>query len=144
LKDNKLLQGALINGGANAVINGVIQWFSFRDHPSVAISVDSITNNEFTVLGEAVFLGVTLAMVLTFITFFSIPKKARPALSKKIGLTVKHGFFAYGVLTGLAVAWQYSVGTVYVTPFVGVLLVSLIAGVVAAVVNYLTLKPYRP
>jgi hypothetical protein len=141
MKD-KLISGTLINGGANAVINGVIQWFSFKKHDSVPISVDSITNNDFTVLGEAVHLGVMLAMVLTFFAFFSIPKGSRPTFSKKIWLILKHGFFAFGVLTGLAVAWQYSFGTVYVSPFAGVLLVALVAGAVAAVVNYLTLKPY--
>jgi hypothetical protein len=140
MKD-KVISGTLMNGVLNAVINGVIQWFSFKEYAKIPVSVDSITNNDVTVLGESVHLGVMLAMVLTFIAFLTIPKSNRPTIGKQVWLILKHGFFAYGVLTGLAVAWQYSMGTVEVTPFVGTLLVGLVAGVVAAVVNYLTIKP---
>lgn len=136
------LQGAIINGTINAVINGAIKWFSFREYETVPISVDSITNQEFTVLGNAVHLSVTLAMVLTFVAYFSIKKEMRPKMTRFLGLVLKHGFFTFGVATGLAVLWQYKVGTVEVSALTGTLLVGLIAGVVAGVVNYLTLKPY--
>jgi hypothetical protein len=137
-----LAKGAVINGVANGIINGVIQWFSFRDFESVPISVDSITNQEFTVLGSAVHLAVTLSMVLTFIAYFSIKKSRRPKITKFVWLIIKHGFFTFGVATGLSVLWQYNFGTVEVGPLIGTILVAIIAGIVAGVVNYLTLKPY--
>lgn len=137
-----LLQGAIINGIINATINGAIQWFSFKKHETVLISVDSITNREFTVLGNAVHLSVTLAMVLTFVAYFSIKKEVRPKMTRFLGLILKHGFFTFGVATGLSVMWQYKMGSIEVSALTGTFLVGLIAGVVAGVVNYLTLKPY--
>ena len=139
---NKILKGAIINGIINGVINGGIQWFSFKKYESVPISVDSITNDTFTVLGSAVHLAVTLAMILTFIAFFSVKKELRPSIGKRLWLTLKHGFFTFGVVTGLAVLWQYNMGTVEVSALVGVFLVGIIAGLVAGVVNYLTILPY--
>ncbi|MCO5725600.1 hypothetical protein [Robiginitalea marina] len=137
-----LLQGAIINGVINGSINGGIQWFSFKKHETVPISVDSITNQEFTVLGSAVHLSVTLAMILTFVAYFSIKKEMRPKITSFLWLILKHGFFTFGVATGLSVMWQYKMGSIEVSALTGTLLVGLIASVVAGVVNYLTLKPY--
>ncbi len=137
------MQGAIISGIINGVINGVIQWFSFRKYDMVPVSVDSITNDEFTVLGNAVHLAVMLAMILTFFAFFSIKKDRRPSISRRIWLIIKHGFFTFGVITGLSVLWQYYVGTVQVSALWGTILVGLIAGIVALVVNYLTIKEYN-
>ena len=138
----KVLKGAVITGIINGLINGVIQWFSFRDYQSIPVSVDSITNETLTVLGSGVHLAITLAMILTFVAYFSIEHKKRPSWGKLIWLIVKHGFFTFGVVTGLSVLWQYYVGTVEVSPLTAVFLVGLIAGVVAGVVNYLTISPY--
>lgn len=140
--NKKVFKGAIVNGIINGIINGAIQWFSFRKYDSIPISVDSIANDEFTILGKAVHLAVTLGMVLTLIAFFSIPKPARPSIPKRIWLTVKHGFFTFGVVTGLSVLWQYNFGTVQVSAFTGTIMVGLIAGIVASVVNYLTIAPF--
>jgi hypothetical protein len=88
MKD-KVISGTLINGVLNAVINGVIQWFSFKEYAKIPVSVDSITNNDVTVLGESVHLGVMLAMVLTLIAFFTIPKSNRPTLGKQVWFDFK-------------------------------------------------------
>ncbi len=137
-----LLKGAVINGVINAVINGGIQWFTFKKYEQVPISVDSITNDVVTVLGNGVHLSITLAMVLTFVAYFSIPKDRRPSWGKLTWLIVKHGFFTFGVVTGLSVLWQRYAGTVEVSPLAATFIVGLIAGAVAMVVNYLTLEPY--
>jgi putative flippase GtrA len=137
-----VLRGAAINGIINGIINGGIQWFSFRNLEQVPISVDAITNDEVTVLGTGVHLAITLAMILTFVAYFSIKKDRRPSWGKLIWLILKHGFFTFGVVTGLSVLWQYYAGTVEVSPLAATLIVGLIAGAVAAVVNYLTLEPY--
>lgn len=140
--DKKIFKGAIISGIINGAINGVIKWFSFKKYESIPISVDSITNDEFTVLGNAVHLSVTLAMILTFVAYFSIEKNKRPKMTKFIWLIIKHGFFTFGVITGLAVLWQYNFGTIEVDALTGTILVGIIAGIVAGIINYLTLFPY--
>ena len=68
----KLLKGAMLTGVINAFINGGIQYFFLKTYSSIAISVDSITNNEDTVLGTSVTLSITLAMILTMVAYFGI------------------------------------------------------------------------
>ena len=55
----ELLKGALITGA----VNSGIQYFLLKDHAPIAISVDSITNTDHTVLGSAVALVITLSMI---------------------------------------------------------------------------------
>lgn len=140
--EKKIFNGAIISGVINGIINGVIKWFSFKKYDSIPVSVDSITNDDLTVLGDAVHLSVTLAMILTFVAYFSIEKNKRPKMTKFIWLIIKHGFFTFGVVTGLAVLWQYNFGTVEVDALTGTILVGVIAGIVAGFVNYLTLAPF--
>lgn len=140
--NSKVLLGAFISGIINGIINGGIKWFSFRGYESIPITVDSITNDEVTVLGNAVHLALTLAMILTFVAFFSIKKDRRPGVPKKIWMILKHGFFTFGVVTALSVLWQYNVGTVEVGPVAATVIVGVVAGLVAGAVNYLTLEPY--
>lgn len=140
--NTKVLQGAVVSGVINGVINGVIQWFSFRKFEKVPVSVDCISNDTVTVLGSGVHLAVMLAMILTLVAFFSIKKDLRPSISQRIWMIFKHGFFTFGVVTGLSVLWQYKFGSVEVSSLMGTVLVGIIAAVVALVVNYLTIAPY--
>lgn len=137
-----ILKGALISGVINGIINGGIKWFSFKKYDQIPISVDSITNDTVTVLGNGVHLAITLAMILTFVAYFSIKKEQRPTWGKLTWMIIKHGFFTFGVITGLAVLWQYNVGTVEVSALAATIIVGVIAGIVAMAVNYLTLEPY--
>lgn len=140
--NSKILKGAVVSGVINGIINGGIQWFSFRKYDEIKVSVDSINNDDFTVLGGAVFLALTLAMILTLVAFLTLKKDQRPSVGTRIWVIIKHGFFTFGVVVGFSVMWQYWLGTVLVSPLVATLLVGLIAGIVALVVNYLTLEPY--
>jgi hypothetical protein len=140
--NQQLVKGSITNGVMNAVINGGIQYFSFRKLETIPISVDSITNNDLTVLGSAVNLALMLAMVLTLVAYFTIKKSERPPFKNFIWLILKHGFFTFGVATALAVLWQYNFGTIEVSPIAATVIVGIIAGVVAGVVNYLTVAPY--
>lgn len=137
---SKLLKGAVLTGVINAVINGGIQYFFLKGHDSIPISVDSITNTEETVLGTAVVLAITLAMILTLVAYFGIKEQKKPFFPTALWLTVKHGFFTFGVLTSLAVLWQKYAGSIDVSLITALILIGLIAGVVSGVVNYLTLK----
>ena len=139
-QEQKLVKGAVITGVINAIINGGIQYFFLKDSRIIPISVDSITNNEETVLGTAVMLSITLAMILTLVAYFGIKGKKAPFYPTAFWLTLKHGFFTFGVLTSLAVLWQKYMGTVEVPLVSALLIIGVIAGVVSGVVNYLTLK----
>lgn len=140
MKKNDILKGSVLTGVINAIINGSIQYFFLKNKTPVAISVDSITNNDDTVLGASVPLAISLAMILTIVAFFNIKDKKVPFFPAAFLLTLKHGFFTFGVITSLAVLWQRYVGMVEVSLVTALLIVGLIAGIVSGVVNYLTIK----
>jgi len=136
----ELVKGAIITGVINAIINGGIQYFFLKDEAVIQMSVDSITNNELTVLGTAVTLAITLSMILTLVAYFSIKGEKAAFFPTAFWLTIKHGFFTFGVVTSLSVLWQKYMGTVQVSLVLALFIIGVIAGVVSAIVNYLTLK----
>ncbi|TYB76057.1 hypothetical protein ES676_06290 [Bizionia saleffrena] len=135
-----LLKAALITGVINALINGGIQYFFLKDEEVILVSVDSITNNALTVLGTAVTLAITLSMILTVVAYFGIKGEKAPFFPTAFWLTIKHGFFTFGVVTSLSVLWQKYMGTVAVSLISALIIIGIIAGIVSAIVNYLTLK----
>jgi hypothetical protein len=138
IKQAGLARAAATNGAINAVINGAIQLFLLRGHGPIALSADAISTDEHTVLGSAVLLAVSLAMILTTVTHLTLKGPKRPFFPAILWLTIKHGFFAFGVLVAGAVLWQRAAGTVVVSVPVAVLVLGLIAGLVAAAVTYMT------
>lgn len=138
--NKELVKGAIITGVINAVINGGIQYFFLKDKAEIPISVDSITNDDLTVLGTAVTLAITLSMILTLVAYFGIKGKKKPFFPITLWLTIKHGFFTFGVITSLAVLWQRYMGTVDVSLVSALVIIGVIAGLVSGVINYLTLK----
>ena len=139
-KKQKLLEGAVITGIINAIINGGIQYFFLKGNSSIPISVDSITNDTATVLGTAVMLAITLSMILTLVAYFGIKEKKAALFPTTFLLTLKHGFVTFGILTSLAVVWQKYVGTVEVSLVSALIIIGVIAGLVSGFVNYFTLK----
>lgn len=93
-----------------------------------------------TVLGTAVVLAITLSMILTLVAYFGIKGEKASFWPTTVWLTVKHGFFTFGVLTSLAVLWQKYMGTVEVSMVSALVIIGVIAGVVSGIINYLTLK----
>lgn len=140
MKESELIKGAALTGLINAVINGGIQYFFLKDVAPISISVDSITNNEQTVLGAAVSLGITLAMISTVVAYMGIKEAKIPFFPKVFWSVIKHGFFTFGIITSLAVFWQSRMGSVEVSLTTALIIIGVIAGLVAGVVNYLTLK----
>jgi hypothetical protein len=133
-----LLKASVINGAINAVINGAIQFFMLRGHGPVALTADAISTTEHTVLGSAVPLAVMLAMILTAVTHLTIKGPKPPFFPGVFWLTLKHGFFAFGVVVTAAVLWQRAVGTVDVSVGSAVVILGIIAGLVSAAVHYMT------
>lgn len=132
----ELLKGALITGA----VNSGIQYFLLKGHAPIAISVDSITNTDHTVLGSAVALVITLSMISTIIGYFNIKVEKVAFYPTIFWLTIKHGFFTFGVITSLAVLWQNYMGTVEVSLIFALVIIGVIASIVSGVINYLTLN----
>lgn len=135
---HSLAKAALANGAINAAINGAIQYYLLRGHGPIALSADAISTEEHTVLGAAVLLSVSLAVILTAVTYLTLKAPKKPFMPDILWLTVKHGFFAFGIVVAAAVVWQRMFGTLLVSVPVAVVLLGLIAGLVAALVNYMT------
>lgn len=138
--DAKILRGAITGGVINGLINGVIQWFLLRGSAPIPLTVDAITNDEHTVLGAAVPLTVTLAMILTVIAYLTLKAPKRRFLPSVLWLTIKHGVFTFGLIVAGAVLWQKTMGTVPVSLAAAVILLSVVAGLVAGAVNYMTIR----
>ncbi len=135
----KVMMGALISGVLNAIINGTIQWYLLKDQVELVLTVDGITNDEHTVLGAAVPLAVSLAIILTLVAYTGF-KKPRPSFFPTyLGLALKHGFFALGVVITFAVLWQRMLGSVSVSLTTAVIVLGLIAGIVSAIIDYMTI-----
>lgn len=134
-----LLKGALITGMINAVINGAIQAFLLAGQGPVAITVDSISSTEHTVLGGAVLLATSLAMILTAIGYLTLKAPKRPFVPVGLWLVIKHGLFTFGAVVAVAILWQRFVGTVVVSVPTAVVILGVVAGLVAAVVHAMTI-----
>ncbi|MGO1462091.1 MAG: hypothetical protein ACTHYN_10305 [Marinobacter sp.] len=140
MPQGKIIQGAALNGLINALVNGIIQIFILWGNAPIPISVDGITNDSQTVLGSAVPLAVSLAMILTVVTYITLKVPKRRFVPTVLWLTFKHGMFAFGVCVTGAVIWQRVMGSVPVSLTMAVLVLAVIAGLVASVVNYMTLR----
>jgi len=135
-----ILRGALLSGVINAVINGAIQFFLLRGSGPMPLTVDSIGTETHTVLGASVPLAVSLAMILTAVAHWTTKGPKKPFVPTTLWLVVKHGLFAFGAVVAGAVMWQRLVGTVEVGLGAAVLILGIVAGIVSAVVNYMTIS----
>jgi peptidoglycan/LPS O-acetylase OafA/YrhL len=136
-----LLKGALMSGVLNAIINGAINWFQVKGKTELYLTVDAITNTEHTVLGGAVMLAASLAAILTLISYFTLKSNDKPPFfPKALLLTLRNTFFAFGVMVTISILIQRNAGSIAVAPMTGVVIVGLVAGIVAGVVDYMTKK----
>lgn len=137
---SQILKGALLSGVINAVINGAIQYFILRGHEGpIPVSVDAISTDTHTVLGSSVPLAVSLAMILTAVSHWTFKAAKKPFFPTTLWMVIKHGLFAFGTIVAGAVVWQRAMGTIEVGLATAVVFLGIVAGVVAAVVNYMTL-----
>jgi len=141
MNKSEIMKGAVLNGVINAVINGAIQYFILRgDEGPIPMTVDSIGTDTHTVLGSSVPLAVSLAMILTAVAHWTTKGPKKPFIPTTLWLVIKHGLFAFGTVVAAAVIWQRTVGTVEVGLGVAVLVLGIVAGLVAAIVNYMTIS----
>ncbi|MEE4162505.1 MAG: hypothetical protein V2I25_08330, partial [Woeseiaceae bacterium] len=117
-----------------------IQWYLLADHAPLPLTVDGITNDEHTVFGAAVPLAVSLAMILTAVAYTTVKAAKPPFFPVFLWMTIKHGFFALGVIITFAVLWQRILGSIEVSLGAAVVILGLVAGAVSAMVNYMTIR----
>ena len=138
--EKEIRKGALVSGAINAVINGAIQWYLLAGEGPLPLTVDGITNEAHTVFGAAVPLAVSLAMILTAVAYTTVKAPKPPFYPTFLWMVVRHGFFALGLVVTFAVLWQRFVGSVTVSLPVAVVILGLVAGAAAAIVNSMTLR----
>ena len=137
----EIFKGSLITAFINACINGTINWFSVRHSGDIPLTDDLISSRADTVFAGVVPLAVSLAFILTTISFltFKVPNKPR-YFPKIFLLALRNSFFVFGIVVAMAILVQYFAGTVIITPFQSALLSGVIAGVIGGTVDYLTKK----
>lgn len=135
----EILKGAVIGGAINAIINGAIQFALLRGNETIPLTVNEIINEQHTVLGAAVPLAVSLAMILTVVAYATIKAPKRPFIPAVLWLTFKHGIFAFGLVVAGAVMWQRLMGEISVSLAIAVVVLGVVAGMVAGVVNFMTI-----
>jgi hypothetical protein len=139
--DKTLAKHAMIPGVINAVLNGIIEWFTFRMQDQIMITSDSISSNELSIFGKALQIALMMSIILTTITYLTLRSKPRPAFFPRIPLlTLKHTFFVFGIGTSIAILWQRFVGTIFVGPVFATVIVMLIAGVVSWLISWMTMR----
>ena len=140
LPHDKIVKDALLSGGINAVINGIIQYFLLRGSDTIPLTLDSISGGSHAVLGSAVLLSVSLAMILTVVTHATLKVPKKPFYPDILKLVFRHGLMAFGSIVAIAVLWQWMFGTIEVGLMAAIILLGLIAGIVSAIVNYFTIS----
>lgn len=136
-----LAKGALISGVLNAIINGLINWFQVKGKTELFLTVDNISTKEHTVLGGAVILATSLAVILTSIGYFTIKSPGKPSyFPTAFLLTLKNALFTFGAITIISLLLQRYAGSVSVSTLAAAIIVGIIAGFVAGIIDYMTKK----
>ncbi len=134
-------QTAITTGVLNALINGIINWLLVKDKTELFLTTDSISSKDSTVLGGAVILATSLAIILTSIGYFRFKSENKPPyFPKGFMLTLKNAFFTFGVITSMSILLQRFAGSIAVNPISSAMIVAAIAGLVAGIIEYLTIK----
>jgi hypothetical protein len=136
-----LRKDALIGGSINAIMNGVINWFSVKDHASLLLTQNLIDSTEHTVFAGAVPLAVSLAFILTSVAYFTTKVPGKPAYFPTYFFrALRHSIYAFGLVTIFAILLQRFAGSIEVTPLAAAAISGIIAGIVGSIVNFETRK----
>jgi hypothetical protein len=86
-------------------------------------------------------LAVSLAFILSGVAYLTAKIPNKPSYFPKIfWLSMKHTFMAFGIAVTFGVMWQRWMGSIEISPILATICTGLIAGIVGAIVNYLTVK----
>jgi hypothetical protein len=141
LAQHDIVKASLIQVGVNTVINGAINYFMIRAKDLHAITADSVTAGNETVIGHAVCSAVILAVIFTLLGFNS-HRKQLPGVSwgQAGSLAVKNAIYAFGLMVILGVLWQRVFPNATVGTMGAAMIAGLIAGAVSGITHYSTLN----
>ncbi|XWK88810.1 MAG: permease [Phormidium sp.] len=143
---------AIVSGVINAVINGIIGWFMFQGKATVPLTVDTISAHEKTIFSSGVMTAFILSLILGVIAFFNFGKKAkslqlvstdlldRPFFFFGVRTVLFYSLFVFGTTALIALFLQKFVGSILVTPFIGAIVIGLIAGIASWFINAAVMK----
>ncbi len=152
-KTNSIIQKEAVTSGAiNAGVNAVIAWFMFKSQATLPLTVDTISSHDKTVFSSGVMTAFILSLILGAIAFFNFGKKAkslpqaptelleRPFFFFGLRTVLFYSLFAFGTTALIALFLQKFVGSILVTPFIGAIVMGLIAGIAAWFINAAVMK----
>jgi len=138
-KSSHLLKGALASGVINAIINGIINWFTVKDQARLLLTGDLISSDQHTVFAGAVPLAVSLAFILTTVAYFTTKEEGKPSYFPSVFvIAIKHSIYAFGLVVIFAILLQRIAGAIEVTPVASAFIAGIIAGLVGGIVDYET------
>lgn len=139
MTQNDIIKGAVASGVLNAIINGVINWFMVRGTAEILLAQDLISSHDKTIFASMVPLATSLAFILTTVSYFTIKMANKPKYFPKVFLwALRNTIFAFGLIVAIAVIVQRVAADVTTTPLVSAILAGITAGVVGAMVDYMT------
>jgi putative flippase GtrA len=144
MKDHEMNQprikrDSIITGVINSIMNGLTYWFSNEQGGNVLLTSDMISSTEHTVMAGAVPLAVSLAFILTSISYFTWKLPGKPAYFPVFfRMALKHSIFAFGLVVILGVLFQRFAGSVHVSTLIASVITGFIAGIAGGTISYLT------
>ena len=128
MNQSHIKKDSIMAGVINATINGLIYLFTNAQGGNVLLTSDMISSTEHTVMAGAVPLAVSLAFILTSISYFIWKLPGKPAYFPVFfRMALKHSIFAFGLVVIFAVLLQRFAGSVHVST----LIASVITGFIA-------------
>jgi hypothetical protein len=141
MRKQEIIKAATLGGVINAIINGAINWFQVKNLESVLISDNLIDTDAHTLFSGAVPLSVSLAFILSGVAYATTKIPGKPSYFPKYFLkSLQYAFSALGIIVTIGVLWQRFMGSVEISPFMAAVWAGIIAGLVAAAVNYLVVS----
>jgi hypothetical protein len=136
-----LRKDAIIGGSINAVLNGVINWFSVKDKTALLLTQNLIDSTEYTVFSGAVPLALTLAFIQTSMAYFTTKVPGKPSYFPTYFFrALRHSIYAFGLVTIFAILLQRFAGSIAVSPIAAAAISGFVAGLVGTIVNFETRK----
>ncbi|MGL5452536.1 MAG: hypothetical protein ACRDBT_09070 [Aeromonas sp.] len=143
-------QDSIVGGLINGIINGLIAHWHFKEYDTIPLSVNSISNTQISVWGEAVSLTFGLGIIISLIAATLFTKhlhKEMPStkatfnprfMRDLIPTALLQSVTLFGWFIALAVMWTKYMGEITVPNHFAAMLVGGFACVITIIIEYKT------